>query len=348
MFHRRRFNFYFAVTLATVALTGLAQAASPRVVLNPYADVDWQQDQRHRANFHTHTTQSDGAEKPADVIDHYKSIGYDVLALTDHNRNTWPWSKFGRDGVKLGMIAVSGNELSRHHHTLSLFSTLEAKTRDHETALQQTQEEGGIAVLAHPGRYWRPKDEEVPDAVRDRYVRLYKTYPNVVAMEVVNQTDRYPRDRALWDAVLTELMPQRPVWGMANDDSHRRSHVGLNASVLLLPELTSEQVRDALENGRYYFVTLTSHPAGQRNLSRVPVVRKIEYDQDANTLAIEADDGGKSLVDDQYRWITANGKLAHTGRILDLGKADGIKEYVRAEIRGSGGTAYTQPFGIGN
>lgn len=317
-----------------------------RVVVNPYEKVDWQEHVRHHGNFHTHTTESDGRLSPAEVIDRYHAIGHDVLALTDHNKHTWPWSAFGRDPGKLGMVAVPGNELSRHHHTLSLFSDLVTDTRDHETAIKQVDKSGGISVLAHPGRYWKLEDGKVPTEVRDRYIKLFKQYDTLIAFEVVNQGDRYPRDRALWDAVLSELMPERPVWGMANDDSHNAGQIGLNTTVLLLPKHTEGAVRAALEAGRFYFTTVTSHPRDQRDRNAVPVIRSIQYDREAGSIVVQADCAGKPLDDKAFRWISAGGKVVHQGPKLDLAEADGLHRYVRLEIRGTGGTAYTQPFGL--
>ena len=37
-----------------------------------------------KGNLHTHTTWSDGMHSPAETAKHYRSKGYDFLALTDH------------------------------------------------------------------------------------------------------------------------------------------------------------------------------------------------------------------------------------------------------------------------
>ena len=39
---------------------------------------------RHKANFHAHTTLSDGRRSPAEAEALYRSRGYDLPALTDH------------------------------------------------------------------------------------------------------------------------------------------------------------------------------------------------------------------------------------------------------------------------
>ncbi len=43
-----------------------------------------------RANFHTHTTESDGRATPEEAMKQYREAGYDILALTDHRKITRP------------------------------------------------------------------------------------------------------------------------------------------------------------------------------------------------------------------------------------------------------------------
>lgn len=328
-----------------ILFTGCLKTAAPLSV-NPYQDVNWGTVHRHNGNFHTHTTESDGHQPPADVIDAYHQLGHEVLALTDHNKYTWPWTAFGRDADELGMVAVPGNELSRVQHTLSLFSELVTDTQDHEEALKEVEAAGGISVLAHPGRYWELEGGKVPDQVRDRYVRLFKEYPTLIGFEVVNQADRYPRDRALWDALLTELMPDRPVWGMANDDSHVQKHIGLNVTVLLLAKPDRESVREALETGHYYFKTVATHPDEERSIAETPEIRNLTYNSSGRVLTLNAVSGGRPVPEENITWISAGGTVVHRGPVIDLDEVEGLRGYVRAEILGKGGTTFTQPFGL--
>ena len=38
-----------------------------------------------KANLHTHSTISDGQLSPAEIKQAYKDLGYQILAITDHN-----------------------------------------------------------------------------------------------------------------------------------------------------------------------------------------------------------------------------------------------------------------------
>ncbi len=297
---------------------------TPVEIFNPYADVDWDVFGRHKANFHTHTTESDGNMSPADVIDEYHSMGYDILAITDHNRVTWSWQDFGKDPEDLGMIAVQGNEPSRHHHMGSYFNDYNGEFTDLHDSLQAVADRDGLAVLFHPGRYsfdtaW--------------YVDIYETYDFLVGMEVYNQGDRYPNDRELWDEVLAEMMPERPVWGFSNDDSHGLSHIGRNHQTLLLPELTEENVRAAMIKGEFYFsyTPTRGDPA--------PEIIHIEANQNEGFIAIEAD--GATDV----RWISGGETILSDEYVIYV---RGYNGYLRIELEGPYGTTYTQPFFVGD
>ncbi len=346
-------------------------------IMNPYAEVNWETYRQHKANLHTHTLQhrvrddgsivfvngliqapdgtilqeaeggynrrnrhpdfeaaqgrsggSDGRVTPMAKIDAYRGLGYTILALTDHNMVTWPWQDYGRDPNVLGMLAVQGNEPSRHHHMGSYFNDYDGSARNVEASIQAVGERNGLAVLFHPGRY----RESV-----DWYVNLYEKYDHLVGLEVYNQGDRYPQDRATWDAVLTRLMPQRPVWGMANDDAHGHGHVGRNWQVFLLPELTEEALRRAMIRGHSFFSYAPGgHPRDSGDPA--PVIEAIRVNAGAGQIAIEASGY------DRVEWISA-GRVIADGPVLDASERQG---YVRAVLIGETGRTYTQPFFIGD
>lgn len=144
------------MTCLTVSIQAAGESSSEVSVtlLNPYDQVDWDRTEHHKLNLHTHTNESDGKLTPSEVIDEYHARGYHGLAITDHNRATWPWTKYDRDPKALSMLAIPGNELSRHHHTLSLFSTWQTDTTDQDTALEGVDRAGGLAILCHPAMHW--------------------------------------------------------------------------------------------------------------------------------------------------------------------------------------------------
>jgi hypothetical protein len=576
-------------------------AQDARLVLNPYDGIDWQSATHHKANFHTHTTESDGRLSPQQTIDEYRQRGYGVLAITDHDRNTYPWQKWDRDPQALGMVAVSGNELSRHHHTLSLFTDFTAVGRDLDKVLAQLAAHGddGLAVLCHPAMHWprefgvepglrtplaplsritrgdftietwfrttdqgrnllmgnytgdhpgalnlelhtenrvrvfvqpasggrtvdlnvpgdalqintrdgqwhhlagvrrdgvvalyldgkpigsqadtagsfdlqgefyyfgrdtrtgstvlegdldhvrlwtrglsadevaqlaqgqqpgdqvsadelllqfpfetadgravaagdrpglviddssahaagpfhasaedgapvryiaevapplaaagasshalrfgaRGEAQQVPRAAVEQYLDLYRHHQRLIGIEVLNGTrplHEYWLDRQLWDKLLTELMPDRPVWGLATDDMHSMTHLGRDWVVFPVGDLDVATVRQAMLRGAFYFCTTRLHAPEQASVETTPRITSIVHDPDAGTITVQATVQGQPVAADAYQWISS-GKVVQSGPQLDYRQADGIDNYARLEIQGSGGTTYTNPFGF--
>ncbi len=135
--------------VAVVLLCGLAGClftsckSSPQrqgvFIRNPYDQVDWARDGRFLANFHTHTTGSDGGLLPHDAIDHYRNLGYSILAITDHNAVTYPWEK-------LDTLEPSAGARDRF-----AAGKLESAALDYEN--RDPAELGMIAI--HPPSYWQ-------------------------------------------------------------------------------------------------------------------------------------------------------------------------------------------------
>jgi len=321
------------IALALLTLNGFLFAANRVVeISNPYETVNWGRYEPYRGNFHTHTTQSDGRHSVPEVIDAYHSIGYSVLAITDHNyprhagseRITHPWQDFDRDPEELGMIDVPGSELSLGDHIISLFSEYNSQTRDVGARLTGVGEAGGIAYFAHPARYNRE-----PQFYADHYAE----HPHVIGQAIYNQGDRHSGHRELWDAVLSITMPERPVWGISEDDTHRQSHVGRNRVYMLMPELTHDAVRASLESGTFYstYSTDADHTP--------PALTGVRVDEVRGTITLIAD----NYTD--VRWMSMGEEVA-TGETIDLVDTLGIERYVRAEFQGEEGRTYTNPFGL--
>jgi predicted metal-dependent phosphoesterase TrpH len=179
---------------------------------------------------------SDGSGTPQVVIDRYHALGYTILALTDEDTmgtecTTWPWQAFDRDPETLAMVAIEGNEISRVDNIGSYFNDYGDADIDSEDAvIKEIGRRGGLAVLFHPGRYTKPMKW---------YLKMYRAYPHLIALEIYNLGDRYPNDRKTWDAILTDIGTERPVWGVSNDDMHNpRTQLGRNWNIMLLPELS--------------------------------------------------------------------------------------------------------------
>jgi len=73
-----------------------ARAAGPYTIGNPYASVDWDTWGAYKTQLHVHTNGSDGGVPLDEVVEEHYSLGYDILAITDHMTMGAPWNKMPR------------------------------------------------------------------------------------------------------------------------------------------------------------------------------------------------------------------------------------------------------------
>ncbi|WP_167853880.1 hypothetical protein [Acidipropionibacterium timonense] len=272
----------------------------------------------------------------------------------------------GRKGGA-GMIGIPySDEQSQSDHLNTFWAnwnnaagdTLETKVA-HVDAM--TGNPDPIQHINHPGRYYGgsntklgPNGEDLgAQAANDpknvgRYVSLFKTYPNsLVGMEIVNKVsdgDSYS-DRILWDNVLARTLPERNVWGFANDDAHSTDALGYAYNQMLMPDLSEGSVYKAMKSGTFYTTALVAKRElgkdfkGDRSKPG-PVIDRIAIDQEGDSMTITSHHS--SVVE----WIS-NGKVIATGDTLSLDahSAD-LGTYVRAQIKGPNGISFTQPFAL--
>ncbi len=330
--------------LGLVTLVPSAGFGGPlKLVVNPYAKVDWKRVSQHRANLHTHTVEGGGEMFAEEVFKTYARRGYSIVAITDHDRCTH-WQRWGFDPLKkYGVFPVMGQEYSKGNHVNGFFLDYRTRTAETQVLLGEIAGQGGVAVLNHPGRYWKEDASgEVPTATREAYLESIRQNQSVVGIEVINTRSRYPQDMLLWDRLLEVSMPDRPLWGYANDDAHSLGQVGYSWETFLLGEMNENTLRLAMKEGRFY---LSKKRASDNEETQPPIIQSILHNEGAQQLSlVAAADGGK-LPDTSYRWIS-KGRIICDGAVLDYGRTQGIGTYVRAEIIGKGGVSYTNPFGF--
>lgn len=355
-------------------------------ITSPYASVDWDRFGQYKADFHAHSTNSDGGVLTKDTVEDHYAKGYDILSMTDHNYLTSRWSEVakgamssereeeivagvGRDGR--GMIDLyNTDEQSVVDHINSFFAEFNnASGATMASTIAAVEELGGITQINHPGRYTGGKNggeagiaASNDPATVQKYVDLFMDYDSCVGMEIINKIDNESRsDRVLWDNILEETMPEgRFVWGFSNDDTHSLDATGYSFNMMLMPELSQEDTRTAMETGAFYAVSRVSRPDGinaalpdGRTMpgsgtkdtlylleQETPSISDIEVDEQENAITITGDNY------DEIEWI-ADGKVIATGETLDLNDyEDEIGSYVRAQLKSDTGIAFTQPFGV--
>lgn len=305
---------------------------------NPYIEVNWQKVNQIKANLHTHTNKSDGKDSIQNVINKHAELGYGVLAITDHNRLTFPWNDpiKGDKGAVIpkGLNSISGSEYSlKQHHINGFFIKNIDSFSNEEDVLNHIEKQGGIAQLNHPGRYKKSLDW---------YVNLYNKYNNLVGLEVINRTDRYPNDRQIWDDILTKIIDKRNVFGLANTDSHKLADIDTSYNVILIDgEYSEEKIKNALQNGEFYFSSRICKENDRSSKKDVnpPIITNINVDNESFTITINGEN--IKAID----WIGSNGKHISSGKSFQV--VNNISTpYIRAVIKGDGGVTFTQPFKI--
>ena len=349
------------IFLISILLSGSTGCKPDVTIDNPYAEVNWRDWGRHKADLHAHTSRSDGNFSPNIIVDRYRELGYDILAIADHNLITYPWQEFStftpsarafrlldeggpgdlsreevvlyenRDPEALGMLAIQANEVSQHHHLGSYFSDHPGGTlATVEETLEDIASRNGLAILFHIGLY-NGTYPNWPYHPIEWYVDLYQKYDHLIGAEnlLMHTFER-------WDSILIRLMPDRPVWGFCDDDYHR-GIMGRRWNVFLLPELSTASVRHAMENGLLYFVHA---PEGHDGPSP-PAIESIKVNSGRGTINIDAT--GHEFIE----WVSDN-KVVHRGDHFNINDFPEVKGYVRAVLWESenGPLTGTQPFGI--
>jgi len=314
------------------------------IIQNPYEIVNFSKTKYYKANLHTHTTESDGSSSPSDVIYHYHIQGnYSILAITDHNTNTWPWNEWIVEEPStqsdssayypdLNMLAISGNEMSLGHHRGSLLNSYSGGGLFKRITFWLIEKQQGLSIFNHPGRY---------NYNVDWYQQYFNNYRDcIVGIEVYNQGDRYSNDRILWDRINKEREADDLIWGFSNDDMHNISiHAFRNYQYFLMDDLTEEAFRNAMIHGSFYF---SYEPNGSNcedpcyGKAMTPKIRDIELHE--QTICIISEN-----VESIY-WYNDNSQIVGMNNCFNVSFID--SNFVRAVLINEYGKTYTQPFGI--
>lgn len=360
------------LSLSLIVLSGFSGCRERWEIHNPYDSVDWGAYRQYKAEFHAHTTRSDGSMNPQSVVDMYHKNGYHILAITDHDRVTYPWDKFSEmepsdlSVIRMeyglsGEIPENSSHAPRDIHLLN--EDFIFKDRDPSAmgmvSIMGNEISGGQHDM---GSYFndyleRPNtEEESLKATSGRnglamfmhperynysvqwYLDFYQRYDHLIGLELFNSGTNL-RHLDIWDSLLVILMPERPVWGFSNADMHRPTHFGQNWNIMILPELSEKWVRKGMERGLSFWVYASE--GRYDNPVTVPVIESIKANSVKGTIDIQAY-GQDSVV-----WISG-GSSIHQGNKIDVSLFPDMDRYVRAVLYNDGGGTLvgTQPFGV--
>lgn len=270
-----------------------------------------------KANFHCHTTESDGRVSPDESMVLYRNAGYDILAITDHRRVTLPAK------VPEGLLLIPGIELDyrlpgQWVHLIGLGMSPSVGTEWNRSGTPQDGVDtvnrlGGVTLLAHPA--WSLNTTE-----------LISSLKGICGVEIWNSVSTVPynADRADSSAILDVTWasggPLLPVF--ANDDVHfYGSDATVAATMVQAEKATVGSVLEALRAGRFY-ATLG------------PEIFQIEKNGD--TVSIRFSEAETVIFYSDLPWVSGRTRTGHAMTEAEY-RFSPEERYVRVEIRDRAG-----------
>lgn len=329
-----------------------------RIYDHPYAEVDWRNDVRLKAQHHDHA----GAD-PSGILA-YDEAGYDVLSLMDYSgypsaryalrHRLWPPSQFvapwvsrrlrniklfvpNAEEVGLGYVHMTSPFLDRYIEVAPPFAVATQTSRIYQNWLSEmkysTMEEafvlirdsGGVPCLAHPRAI--PFDYVTGVFCTEIYTAFEEASGGVTRGSLIRN----------WDLALAK---NQKIWGIAVNDhfgpgqrhpSARPEGLDSGKIIVLAKSVTLESYKEAFMKGAILAV---------KDIGLVKDLIPSVFDISVATDHVHIETSG------EVTWI-AHGAVAAQGSTLFFDELKPGWRYVRAEIRGmDGSVVYTQAFSV--
>ena len=209
-----------------------------------------------KGNMHCHTMLSDGRASANSVIRQYDDMGYDFLALTDHQRYNFTNHAPGTDllilpGIEedrfldgkgmpvLHVVGVGPEEGNGYTDGEPVHYQRGGTADECQDIIDNIRAAGNLAILCHP--MWSGNTVEEIKALQDfQMIEVWNT-GSAIFWGVDSNTYH-------WDVLLHE---GRRVWAVASDDGHDLHQNGFGW-VRVNAEKNIPSILKALENGEFY------------------------------------------------------------------------------------------------
>lgn len=284
----------------------------------------------------------------------YKAIKAGTYKTKNNKRTKARGLEDVPNAIECNMFTIMKNHVNGYF-TDNAYEGVQGLEFDYEIPLELIEKSGGISHINHPtdllGAKKNPDCAKVPENI-EYFADLLRRYKSCMGIEVLNMYDIPNRsDRILWDELLKELIPEgRMVFGFSNSDAHQVDQIDTAFMDFILPEYSLQTLRKAMETGTFFAIArYAKNELGEdfKGEGPVPVVTKIEVDDEADTITIS----GKNckaidwIADGeviQTESLEADGEITTTIKLAD--HAAQISCYVRAQLKGDGGICMTQAF----
>ena len=282
----------------------------------------------------------------------YNKLFYD-LSPVSKERYEEITTGVGRDGrpmldVNQG-IEMNGVVMRKNHVNgffCGAFQGDWGEEEDYISPIKATHEAGGISFIAHPGDFYSINGNRERAEDYD-YLKIYieplLEYESCVGVEIFNERDTVAgADRIIWDNILMYTIPRGKVaWGFSNDDSHVIENIGVTAEIMLMPELSNEALRTAMENGTFFACSrIARNELGDEfeGTGEYAKIERINVDEEQDIITVTANNY------ETIEWIS-DGEIIATGNTFNLREnSEKLGSYVRFQIKNEGGIVMSQPF----
>jgi hypothetical protein len=222
----------------------------------------------YKGNLHTHTTNSDGALSPQEMVRQYEAKGYDFLAITDHDQLT------DTSELESSLTFIPGEEVTANFSDLETRHLVALNLREKipmspgtpvQEMINRIRAAGGEVIIGHP--YWSgiPMEE-------------LQQLQGYLGIEIFNTSCHYHIAKgyslAHWDNLLGR---GRRVLGFASDDAHYHfnEHRPVDTAVsFVMVKAKSRSVEDLM----------AAIGAGHFYASNGPEIQSIELEGDTLTV----------------------------------------------------------------
>ncbi len=273
----------------------------------------------YKGQLHCQSTASDGRLSPSQVVARYANMGYNFIALTDHDTVT---------KIKGGSILVLGQESGKGSvesgsghmtHMCGLdVSYAPSISMSEQERIDSITSQGGVVILNHPTA---PFYSYGMDSLL--------TLKNYTGLEVYNALFNSMiggASTSAWDKVLST---GKMVWGIAADDAHSPEEFGKAwVEVRIAGGITTANVLNAIKHGSFYS-------------TQGPLISDLSF----NGTTFKVSSPGADS-------ITFFGREGRPLMMMEAEKAnyntEGGEGYVRVEISKGDLKAWSQPLFIGS
>jgi hypothetical protein len=308
----------FCCILIIIGIFSLVSACNADSLVNPFTTSgNW-----YKANLHTHTTLSDGDVNLPVRVKQYRDKGYQVLAVTDHEKTNQVAGYSDSNFLLLNGMEThpkSKAEVPYHFVCLNIPEGLHFEANvPAAKRIKQVKAAGGETIFAHP--YWSGHN-----------INNMLAVSGYIAMEVYNGNFHYTGkayNSVQWDQLLNAA---RIIPAIASDDLHNSVSIAQSWTMIKAKELTPKAIMDALRTGCFY---ASCGPVfedfrikdGMAEVTCSPAVEICFMGQNTFSHRVTADrdhqiTSAKYKLPEQIRWVRAeivdaNGRHAWTNPII--------------------------------